>query len=282
MIGRISSESITPYRELSPDEYGTFQQSNGNLIRFMQEQQTYHMVVWNHNEFEDTLDKISTEYNENQQSGWFLMERRSLHINRLLLNLLSMARTYLDHAETTLNRRYGESSPELNNFKTATSRAYDDSFAYRFLYKLRNYAQHCGMPVGRVLFQASSQSTGGEIGAVVKAMHVYFEREQLLSSYDGWGNQVKSDLAQQPDSIEVRPLVSEFVDRLNEINVTRISGELAMIQRSAQFIDALFQQLPLGPGNPAVIDTSEMTTDGGDVKIEWPALHVVELLKQAG
>ena len=35
-------------------------------------------------------------------------------------------------------------------FSTLTAEIFDGSFEYRFAYKLRNYAQHFGMPIGHM------------------------------------------------------------------------------------------------------------------------------------
>src|SRR6476646_1442100 len=66
------------------------------------------------------------------------------------VNWLSAMRMFLDHQETDLTRRFGKLSPEFVAFKTATSAAYDSEVGYRFAYQLRNYVQHCGLPLGHV------------------------------------------------------------------------------------------------------------------------------------
>ncbi len=37
--------------------------------------------------------------------------------------------------------------PQLENFDKLCIWYYDNYFSYRFLYKLRNYSQHVGMPI---------------------------------------------------------------------------------------------------------------------------------------
>jgi hypothetical protein len=69
-------------------------------------------------------------------------------INRLLINYLSSFRTVIDHYETRYTRLDRAGSNHLASFKTATSNAFDSSFSYQFIYKLRNYVQHCGLPSG--------------------------------------------------------------------------------------------------------------------------------------
>jgi hypothetical protein len=73
-----------------------------------------------------------------------------LNLNRYIMNLLTAVRTFLDHTERNLTHRHGKDSEQFQAFKKATAEAYDSSFAYRFLYKLRNYVQHRGMPIGKM------------------------------------------------------------------------------------------------------------------------------------
>ncbi len=70
---------------------------------------------------------------------------------RLLQNLLSSCRSYLDHSPQYLNK-LDKSGALSAFFKAETNRAYDDSFAYRFMEELRNHAQHSGHPIHGTVF----------------------------------------------------------------------------------------------------------------------------------
>jgi hypothetical protein len=65
--------------------------------------------------------------------------------NRHVLDFLFAVRTYLDHSE---RRAKHEADPDVaDDFKRLTGKFYDEIFSFRFMYRLRNFAQHCGMPV---------------------------------------------------------------------------------------------------------------------------------------
>ena len=68
-------------------------------------------------------------------------------LSRRLLNYLSAVRMFTDQSESTIKREFGSSSERFQRYKEYESELYDSSFAYRFLYKLRNYAQHLGLPL---------------------------------------------------------------------------------------------------------------------------------------
>lgn len=62
------------------------------------------------------------------------------------VNLVFSVRLFAKHAEIDLKRRYGgDELSEFKRFKVATSREFDDSFAYRFFSRLRNYFWHSGL-----------------------------------------------------------------------------------------------------------------------------------------
>lgn len=67
---------------------------------------------------------------------------------RYIKNYLASYKSYLDGMETVLSRTFDRKIYEL--FKKLQSKAYDSNFDYRFIYNLRNYAQHCGSPISNV------------------------------------------------------------------------------------------------------------------------------------
>lgn len=99
------------------------------------------MILANHEDFVRAVDNILQQHLVTmvQLTGisWSPEHRQ---INRHLLNLLTVLRTFLDHSESELKRRYGRASDKVAWFKHICFTEYDNHFASRFLYKLRN---HC-------------------------------------------------------------------------------------------------------------------------------------------
>src|SRR5437763_8220967 len=63
-----------------------------------------------------------------------------------VLNWLTATRLFLDHHLAKFADDYGKDSEQRKQLQAAISNEYDNCMAYRFLYKLRDYAQHCGFP----------------------------------------------------------------------------------------------------------------------------------------
>jgi len=65
------------------------------------------------------------------------------------MNFLSSFQSFLDHSQTHLAHA-DTSGKWKQRFKDCTHSFFDTVFAYRFLSRLRHYAQHCGSPLGGI------------------------------------------------------------------------------------------------------------------------------------
>lgn len=162
-----------------------------------------------------------------------------LNLNRLLLNYLSSIRTFLDHSETFISRKFGNNSKEYFEFKEMLSFFYDNSFAYRFFYKLRNYAQHIGLPIHNINFKANYDRVNNELQGT---MNITFDRDDLLLSYGSWGA-VKNDLVRMKAEFDVTPLIFEMTH-----NITEVERNIELLQKdslvkAANFITQLTSHL---------------------------------------
>ena len=68
------------------------------------------------------------------------------HVHRLLLNLLSVFLSFLDHTDSKTHRHYGRRSAVAMHWKQARDPSSNQSFAYRVVRYLRDYAQHVDIP----------------------------------------------------------------------------------------------------------------------------------------
>ncbi|MDF2083773.1 hypothetical protein [Bacillus pseudomycoides] len=199
-LGVVNEErQIKRVSEMSNDVYSEYVLHLAKINRFENDFSLYMTVELNYQEIHSTIQKYSEQYKKNSQMSWILIRRIMLDISRRVLNYLSTFRTYLDHAEYLLKKEYGKNSEQVKKFKEVCSKEYDNYFAYRFLYRLRNYSQHCGMPVGNVsLGQRANDDNGIDYSLIVT-----FDRDELLRSYDSWGNPVNGELEKLPLNIVV-------------------------------------------------------------------------------
>src|SRR5205823_3022484 len=121
----VAGATIESLVELTAEEYASYRLTASALADVRAQHSLFALARLNHSAFTPKAGAIV------------------LGLNRHLLNFLASIRAFLDHSETALIRRYGKGSAEFDAFRLAKAREYDEHFAYRFLYALRNYAQHC-------------------------------------------------------------------------------------------------------------------------------------------
>jgi len=203
--------------ELSPEEFRKLEDASNTIEELHSIRRLRDFVVLND---EDLLNMLQRSLDDliSKAGYWNGIKRNDNQIvfdnsNRLLLNYLSSIRTFIDHSNTVLKRKFGENSKTYLEYKNILSVFYDNSFAYRFFYKLRNYAQHVGLPLDSFHF---STQYNHEENSLRGEMIVVFDRDQLLLRYDSWGT-VKQDLKKLDAEFDVIPLMFEMTHNIKEI-----------------------------------------------------------------
>lgn len=281
-LGVVSKGKISSIRELSHREYEKYQKAVERLLQFSSDNQTFLIVQLNYSDYEKLLVRYFEEWRENAAMSWARMENMGLEINRRLLNYLSSVRTFLDHWETNLKRRYGRNSRRVKRFKNACSEAYDGSFSYRFLYVLRNYTQHCGMPLGQLSLQ--SEEVNPVSREIRHSLTVKFNRDELLSKYDRWGSKLKKEIRKLPPTFEINPYVAEMMKSLKKIYLTLIEDELPSLIGSAKYVRQLIGQTKRMLGTPCILvpkileRSIEGEVESLEMQIEWIPLNLVDMI----
>ncbi|MCK4476900.1 hypothetical protein KAU88_00010 [Candidatus Bathyarchaeota archaeon] len=242
------------------------------------------IVRLNYEDYDNLMKHYYTEYVKQPSLGWPQAERMVLNINRHLLNLLTTVRTFLDHSRTNLIRRYGRASKRLERFKDACSQAYNNNFSYRFLYSLRNYAQHCGMPIGQLTVH--SKAMGPDAKDVSHFLAVKFNRDKLLRDFS-WGSRLKKEIKQLPSMFGINPHITEMMDCLERINISLVVDDLPELIESAELIQQFVAETKELLGVPCLFGIRDiMRTQEGKVgeiglDIEWIPFHIVDTIMNA-
>ncbi len=195
-------------KELSEDEYNKYSSIIINLMKLENEQGLYKIIVLNYNDFIAKTNLSIKNINLSDMESFSIFY---LDINRHILNVLSSIRTYLDHTETRLKKEFGKNHTITNKFKELVKKAYDENFSYRFLYKLRNYSQHCGLPAG------SLKTTASNDGGFKEVLTLALVRDDLLNNYDSWSI-VKEEIKNKDEEFDIINLLKDKVEILKNIN----------------------------------------------------------------
>lgn len=219
-----NDSSIHMADSITEDQHKSLLASIADLHHFENNKRLFEIAFQNKNEFVDTLNRdvklmiLSSLSISGDKKTYY---KNHLNFNRLFLNYLSSIKTFIDHNETNIKRRYGKNSAETTEFTKITNYYFDNSFAYRFFSKLRNYAQHCGMPLQEFSISVTRTQENGYVGS----SELGFSPKDLLENFDDWGRIVKEDLQKQVSNFPLAPLVEEMTQVLMDfwLNVNRIN-----------------------------------------------------------
>jgi len=171
----------------------------------------YQMVLKNYQIIVDLIEAYEVEVNNDRRLQSF--KETVIELNRCILNFLTVFRTFLDHHEARIKREYGKESQELRQFKKYCSSEFDSNVAYRFFYKYRNYCQHCGVPISRIVTRLTQTDTGEE-----KAVFdIFISKERLLKDFN-WGPIVKGDIEAHEGDLNLKKLLLEFDGSIKDIH----------------------------------------------------------------
>ena len=269
-------------RELSCDERASFRSHSATLIENYRDCQLFLAALMNYQAYIALADQYSDQCAENaglapsRIGGEFMI----LNLNRHIMNLLTAVRTFLDHTERNLTHRHGKDSQQFQAFKKATAEAYDSSFAYRFLYKLRNYVQHCGMPIGKI---SINTRLGEETPpSMSQSLEVAFSRDGLLSNFDSWGTQIKSELASLPAYFPIRPYITEMMTQVEKLQLSQILARCPKLIESFQYLDRLLLEASGRGGMPCICIKTPVPDEEEDynISMEHFPLELMEMLRK--
>lgn len=234
------------------------------MLDFLYDQQAYHFVQLNFNEYVNLLKRYLQEYTKNPRMT--NMRVMYFNINRHIFNTLSSIRMFLDHNEYNLKKQYGNDSFRVKRFKEVCSLVYDNSFSYRFLYKLRDYAQHCGMPLGSLGLTAKESSDVPN--GIYRSLSVQFDRDALLSKFDKWGVRLSKEITRLPCHFEVTPHISEVMKSIDKIYLTLIKDDFPQLLQAAEYIKRLIAPTKDMIGVPAIIRIKKVGDGIKDLELE--------------
>jgi|GEM_PF-2733872 len=154
----------------------------------------------------------------NEKERDLTLETAFVDINRVFINFVSSLKSFLEHFETRLKKKYKVGSDVIEKFKQFNSANYDKMLAHRLLVNLRNYAQHQDFPIDDIGFVIDYKDEKA-IGAKLTPS---FNKEKLLNSLIS--KKIETDLHLMnvtfpvaPHMIEIQKFIKELLEKIIEI-----------------------------------------------------------------
>jgi len=264
--------TISHRRDISEAEYDRHGVIAGKFLA-LQERRTFHFLERSSGELKSILSAYVNIENLGgsfrkinwRQAGAFLMER--------LATWLAATRLYLESERDFMMSAFGEDSANFLSFKESMSGAFDAHEGYRFLYNLRDYTQHCGIPSSGITISSGAK------GQRLTCLHL--NRTELLSARFKWSRHAKSLLQGWPEKIEIIPLMDDAMAGYFEIerNILRMLIEdCAAVLEEIRWND--YEDVEAGANLAAFkIPTS---SNGGDFSLHpFPTLQALQAIESA-
>ena len=192
--------------ELSDREFGEIIEAVDGLVRVIDVEEAYDILISNYMEYERAVATILIEEEVRQRlsAGAFDHDRRQM--SRVTANLLSSARLFRDLTEITVPKLIGRSA--LVEFRARKNKIAESSFPYRFMEELRNHSQHEHFAVNGLTYGSGWLSHKNEVKAT--RVHTFKPSIQFraLESFPRF----QSLIAEYARMREIDPSIPETID----------------------------------------------------------------------
>jgi hypothetical protein len=251
------------------------------LISGLAVERTYDLLIANYIELEEELASLSIQNSVLLPEGYDWFYTSEMKLNRRLINLLSVARSYLDHNSHNLKEASLAGAVDFKSVKAVKSKCYDQYFEYRFMEELRNHTQHYGLPLHFISFGSSivgedQNAKMFEYSVEYAATVDYLEKNIKFK---------KSVLKECPKKIDLKKTTRVYMECLGQIQEkmrSELSPILANARKCIDNVRESFRQI-LEPsdnnnllGLEAIIlsengkskDSFSLNTDWDDIRIK--------------
>ncbi len=155
-----------------------------------------------------------------------------------------------------------------DQFRTAQHTSFDRSEAYRFLYNLRDYAQHSGPPLGALTI--SSDGVDG------RRLSLVLNQTELRSAHFAWKRHAMALLDDWPAQFDLLPLIKAAMLEFRAIEDANVRIRIAHLVEAIPRLRSQMQRIAYDDGNPCVL--SQMGTD--PTMFEWQTFPMASELSR--
>lgn len=215
--------AIFSYREgldgrvaLSEAEYRGLLQDYAMLTEALMLEERFDILLGNYLEFESEIVDLAMQHSIRFHTADEEMPEHRRILVRRVLNLLNACFFYLDQLWHGLSGMFGSSSVIAQSAKQSCAAHYDSSFGYRLMESVRNSFQHYSMPI-QMLAVNHQRTEIGAAGQFACTVTPKLSRDALLGD-PKLKEALKSELRTQPEHMDIKPLIREYVEALAELH----------------------------------------------------------------
>ncbi|WP_372396413.1 hypothetical protein ABMY26_11520 [Azospirillum sp. HJ39] len=241
------------YRPLNQDEVEEFEEAISVVFDLQPILRAYEVFELSHTEINSAIDDIQDMHGRLINSDFggmpIIYDAKVLFIHRTM-TFLSSFKSFLDHAETKIKRKYKENSSIHNNFIKETNYLYDNHFSYRFMSKLRTISQHVMLPISVFNINVEQQNDSNKPKHCVS---IIAERKELLNGWGKWGARMEKELSELPDRINLLPIINEHAICIKKLFCSFIEIEKDKLNYASLCLNELLKAIDSPPGAVPVL-----------------------------
>jgi hypothetical protein len=213
------------------------------------------IVGKNHSELVNTFDEYLSKLNgltTANISTSFVIDAL-ISISQKVTNLLSSTSAFLAHTDKQIQKVHGKGSAEWKIWDEKRKDLHAGSFAYRFLYELRNFAQHRDLPFSSLNFTGERITEDAPMDFKMGAL---IRRDGLLNDGYDW-KKLRAEIQQQPAVFDLLPLISEYLCYLRQLCLEAVKPQFERLVLCHHYFDAVTRTLQIPAGAIPVIFVGE-------------------------
>lgn len=238
---------------MSDDDYARAKKAAANVNKFSDNQHYSLMVERAYEEYNDAVGRYAEEFAASGRLTFSEVLKMKADANRLLLNFLVITVTFVDHCRAEAKRESGEDLEHLKTFEKATNAAYDGVFAYRFLWRMRNYFSHVSLPLKPDVHVRDAGATEPN-----PRLSFYFDRDELLKAKRVWSGYMKKEMRKLPEKIYPAPLLAEMLECVTELNLGMVYSTYGKeMAEGGLYLRDLWPSREVADGHPCILDSSD-------------------------
>lgn len=205
----------SPFIEISESEYNQLLAEISSVVEIYGLEQKYDILLNNFIEFEIVLAELAVRHMTFFAIDYQKVQIDMSNVNRMLMNLLSSCRMYIDHVKQHCNRinNYNE---VFRGVKELFSYEYDNSIEYEAVEYLRNYSQHRGFPVNSITYGANRDQAEGDAEQMCFSVSPFIDSTQL--SDPDKQNKIDKIVTCLGSKIDIKYIVRRYIESVSRVH----------------------------------------------------------------
>jgi hypothetical protein len=198
-----------PELAISESAFLDTKKSFQHLNRLLLLEERFDSLATNFLEFEALITSrlLQFEYIGFVDGNHQMMVRRDA--NRVLMNVLTSARAYIDQLPQILNEIFGKESASAVHCTELLRKAYDERPGYRIFEALRNHTQHIGFPIH--LTSYGDHMIGDYPKLLSTKSFSVMTKPQTLAADQKLKASILKELSDMGEQVNLRPLLCQYI-----------------------------------------------------------------------